>query len=190
MPGAAVPDPFRVPRPAGRTTRPSQPNPSNFGTPRTDIQVTGKREGITEHTDSLDYARAVPLAGLFPASDNPEMDDEFELGNLGIDLQATEPLLPNVYYVASDAPLLKHAQYPMPTSYPHTPDPDPLAKIGRFSDELLLFLFYCHARDVLQKRAAQELAKRRIVYDEKERKWFNSKHQVFDVEVWAFVPRS
>jgi CCR4-NOT transcription complex subunit 2 len=118
------------------------------------------------------------------------MDDEFELGDLGIDLQATEPLLPNVYYVASDAPLIKHAQFPMPKSYRHIPDPDPLPRVARFSDELLLFLFYTHARDLLQQRAGQELTKRRIVYDEKERKWFNSKHQVFDVDVWGFVPRS
>jgi hypothetical protein len=190
MPVAPIPDSLRFPRPSVRGTRTPQIAQINVGTPRTDIQVIGKRETVVDQADSLEYARPIALSNLFPTIDNPELDEEFELANLGIDLQATEPLLPNVYYVGSDAPMLRHAQYPMPKGYPNTPDPDPLARITRFSDELLLFLFYAHARDVLQQRAAHELAKRRISYDEKEQKWVNGKNCVFDVDSWAFVPRS
>jgi hypothetical protein len=184
-----MPDASRSSRSSGRSTRSPQPGQINVGAARTDIQITGKRDEIIEQVDSLEYARVIPLANLFPAVDNPELDDEFELGNLGIDLQATEPLLPSVYYVGSDAPMLRHGQYPMPKSYPQSPDPDAVARIGRFTDDHLLFLFYTHTRDVLQQRAAQELIKRKLLFDEKEQKWVNSKNCVFDIDSWSFVPR-
>jgi hypothetical protein len=152
--------------------------------------VTGKRDDAPDQPDSLEYCRPIPLSHLFPTAANPELDDEFELQNLGIDLQAVDPLLPNVYYVGSDAPMLKYGQYALPKSYPPSADPDAGARLSRFSDELLLFLFYLHARDSLQQRAAQELLKRQLVFDDKEQKWVNGRNCVFDVESWAFIERT
>jgi hypothetical protein len=106
---------------------------------------------------------------------------------LGIDLGAVEPLLPNVYYVGSDAPLINFGQYPVPRSYPHEPDRDPVARFARFSDEALLFIFYLHCRDQLQERAHAELIKRKFVYDDG--RWTNTSDCVFDVDAWRFVQK-
>jgi hypothetical protein len=76
--------------------------------------------------------------------ENPELDEEFDLPNLGIDLQATEPLLPYVYYVGSDAPLVKCGQYPVPDSYPKNKETvDATARLNQFLDECLFFCFIC-----------------------------------------------
>jgi hypothetical protein len=47
----------------------------------------------TNAPDGRRYCRPIPLANLCPTAPNAELEDVFELTNLGIDLQAVHFLL-------------------------------------------------------------------------------------------------
>jgi hypothetical protein len=149
------------------------------------------REDIIEPPDSIEYAKAVQTSYLFTGGKNPELDEEFDLLNLGIDLSTTESLLSNVYFVGSDAPMVNLGQYPAPDYYPSRPEPvEAASRLHCFSDEALFFVFHLHAQDRLQELAARELRKRRYVFDEKEKRWLGPNGWGFDVENWRFAPVS
>ena len=137
---------------------------------------------------SIETSDRINVNYLFSKVPNPELEDEFDLINLGIDLETSEPLMPSVYYLGSDAPMVHHAQYPIPRSYPKDLDVgDPFQKMKYFSDECLLFLFYLNARDELQYEAAEELKRRGLVFVPKYNYWKNQKELVFDHRRWKFV---
>lgn len=154
--------------------------------PPTNLQPRiGLIEG-KEPPDSIEYARPIPISGL-GSVDNPELDPEFAIGNLGIDLQATEPLLPYVYNVASDSPMIFGGQFPAPASYMSAGDhTSPEQRFQMFSDEALLFVFYIHARDTLQLAAATELRRRHFVYNKETKRWLKA-DCLFDVDNWCFL---
>ena len=138
--------------------------------------------------DSLDYSTPIHFSYLFANLDNPELDEEFDIGNLGIDLQTTEALLPNISYAGSDNPLIKCGQFPVPHSYPsEEASVNPIDRINQFSDESLLFIFYVHARDKLQQKAHEELQQRGYIFGPTKKVWYNSAKLVFDISKWKFV---
>lgn len=140
------------------------------------------------HFESIDSAKPYDFESNFIKTKAMEADPEFELPNLGIDLQTTSPLLPYVYYIGSDAPLAARGQYPSSIYYPNTPDPTNVStRIKQFNDFMLLFIFYVHARDKLQVEAAQELTNRKYVYDSKIKVWSNPSGQIFDIHSWSFI---
>ena len=148
--------------------------------------VANEPSEIKERPDSTEYARPIYIAA-HGTMKNPELDEEFDIANLGIDLETTEPLLPYVYHVASDAPMALFGQYPAPDSYADAGEKtDAGERIKSFSDEALIFIFYVHARDRLQIKAAEELKKRRFVYDKDRKRWFKAQC-AFDIESWSFV---
>ena len=134
-----------------------------------------------------DQPVSIYLNPLFSKADNPELDEEFDIKNLGIDLQTTEPLLPFVGYVGSDDPMVRYSQFPAPSSYPQTKESTgQLQRMKKFSDETLIFMFYLHARDRLQKEAYNELKNRGYDFDSKRRCWVTKNQFIFDVENWKF----
>lgn len=138
--------------------------------------------------DSLDYSTPIHFSYLFSNLHNPELDEEFDIGNLGIDLQTTKPLLPNISYAGSDNPLVNFGQFPVPHSYPNDEsNMKAIDRISQFSDESLLFIFYIHARDILQKSAYDELTNRGYFFDPTKKVWSNSAKLVFDINKWKFV---
>lgn len=139
--------------------------------------------------DSGEYATVIPVSLATMARENPELDEEFDLRNLGIDLQTEEPLLPNVYHVGSDSPMVNLGQFPAPRSYPTTTEgTDASSKLMYFSDEALFFIFYLHAKDRLQESAHRELTRRRYTWDATNKVWSKNKEMFFDVDRWCFVP--
>ncbi|OHS94229.1 hypothetical protein TRFO_11313 [Tritrichomonas foetus] len=139
--------------------------------------------------DSLEYATPVHFNPLFTQINNPELDEEFDLTNLGIDLQTPEPLLPNISYAGSENPMVNFGQFPVSHSYPRNPEnSEAINRINQFSDEALLFIFYIHARDQLQEGAYGELKKRGYSFDSEKKVWLNQSKLVFDINKWKFVP--
>lgn len=138
--------------------------------------------------DSLDYSTPIHFSYLFANLHNPELDEEFDINNLGIDLQTSEPLLPNVSYAGSENPLINYGQFPVPNSYPREENKiDAINRISQYSDESLLFIFYIHARDKLQESAHDELKERGYFFDQTKKVWFNKAKLVFDINKWKFV---
>ena len=138
--------------------------------------------------DSLDYSNPIHFNYLFANLHNPELDEEFDIVNLGIDLQTSKPLLPNISYAGSDNPLTNYGQFPVPRAYPQNEIKiNPIDRISQFSDESLLFIFYIHARDKLQESAYVELQKRGYSFDQAKRVWYNTAKLVFDINKWKFV---
>jgi len=120
--------------------------------------------------------------------ENPENDPEFHVSNLGIDLTQTQPLIPNLYYVGSDAPMIKGSQYPVPDCLPVSCEESPaISKISSFSDEILLLMFYLHTRDQLQSEAVAELTNRKYHYDSEKKMWKNKYGEIFDADMWEFI---
>lgn len=150
-----------------------------------------KTEKHTSNPDDLLYSnldKSYPVESIFVPSKNPENDPEFALSNLGIDLTATEPLLPSVYYVGSDAPMATNGQFPISVNYPQSDDiPNISQKIKYLDDIMLIFLFYVHAGDKLQIEAANELKSRKFKYLADKKYWINSKGKAFDTKLWNFV---
>ena len=193
--------PYQIEHPGGRpptqmgpgfTQPPPQPQPVPprpprvQGGPQISTQPRTEMPDAKEAPESLEFARPIPISTL-GLLDNPELDKEFEIGNLGIDLLETEPLLPYVYNVASDAPMVLFGQFPAPASYASAGEQHGAEKrMQMFSDEALIFMFYVHARDTLQVAAAAELKRRRFMYDKESKRWYKAEC-LFDVDNWCFL---
>ena len=137
---------------------------------------------------SSNYAEPIDYNSLFVPIENPEMNEEFDFYQLGIDLHTKEPLLPNLYYLGSDMPMINYGQFPVPKIYPTTVDSNQINQISKFSVETLLFIFYLHTQDELQVAAYNELKQRGLIYEkEKQVWWSNSNKYVFNTDTWKFV---
>ena len=140
---------------------------------------------------SSDISKPYPIESVFLPTQNPESDKEFDLANLGIDLLTTNPLLPSVYYVGSDAPMITQNQYPASIHFPQQVNGQPISsKIKQVNDFVLFFMFYVHARDQLQADAANELKARKYNYDKEKRVWVNTSNKYFDPHTWSFIDLS
>lgn len=170
-----------------RQLNPGRPQSPQIGGQRKPTQISIQRENMHPLPESINYSKPIQFNSVFRPGDNPEMDEEFDVYNLGIDLQTTDPLLPDVYYVGSDAPMIFHGQYPGP-SYPRNPDPtDAIDRIRVFSDETLIFMFFLHARDKIQRAAFLELKKRQYSFDTEKNTWYDKFGHIFDIESFKFV---
>ena len=165
----------------------NQPNIGNVGTHGGSLLIDITTNELL-NSSSLEYSTPVHFSPILTNFHNPELEDEFNLLNLGIDLQTSRPLLPNISYAGSDNPMINFGQFPVPHSYPRTPENNnEMNRITQFSNELLLFIFYIHARDKLQQLAYEELQKRGFSYDQVKKVWINPSKLIFDLDKWSFV---
>lgn len=137
---------------------------------------------------SINYAEPIEYNNLFVPIENPEVNEKFDFYQLGIDLHTKEPLLPNIYYLGSDMPMINYGQFPAPKDYPTTVISNQINHISKFSNETLLFIFYLHAQDELQIAAANELQHRGLNYDKEQQLWKSSSNKyIFNPDTWKFV---
>lgn len=98
-----------------------------------------------------------------------------DLTTLGLNLNSNDPLYSTFAGPWSDQPLKPpEIDYPVPTEYLiNTTIRDKLAplKLNRYGDDLLFFLFYMYAGDIIQILAASELYIRDWRYHKDERIW-------------------
>ncbi|CAG2112255.1 unnamed protein product [Medioppia subpectinata] len=98
-----------------------------------------------------------------------------DLTTLGLNLNSNEPLYQTFAGPWSDQPLKPpEIDYPVPTEYLiNASIRDKLAplKLNRYGDDLLFFLFYMYAGDIIQILAASELYVRDWRYHKDERIW-------------------
>ena len=140
---------------------------------------------------TFDTSTRYSMESVYLQTPNPESDKEFDLSNLGIDLLSTAPLLPSVYYVASDAPMATQGQYPASIYFPETVETNPpSSRIKQFNEFMLFFIFYMYAGDKLQVEASSELKKRNFTYDAEKKAWRNQGGKYFDPNTWSYVDAS
>ena len=171
---------------------PQQPQRNQLQPPQ--IQQIPQQIPIQQEESQIKYfdtSKPYPIESVFLQTQNPESDKEFDIANLGIDLLSTNSLLPSVYYVGSDAPMITQGQYPASIHYPQQLTGPPIStKIRQVNDFVLFFLFYLHPRDKLQSEAASELLSRKYKFDREKKVWVNQSEKYFDPHTWSFVELS
>ncbi|KAH0790395.1 CCR4-NOT transcription complex subunit 2 [Histomonas meleagridis] len=165
-----------------------QPSQISFNPTMRKTSATMINSSPSEIPPSFENNTPISINPLFTPCSNPELDEEFDFVNLGIDLNAREPLLPRIYYAGSDAPMVHCSQFPVPDSYPRQlEEVKALDRLRAFSDEALFFVFYLHAKDELQLAAYNELLQRGFIFDKENKYWKNQIGFAFDCNQWKFV---
>ena len=120
--------------------------------------------------------------------DNPELDEEFDFFNLGIDLYTADPLIPYLLNPLSEAPMSAHYQFPTSTDILNNTAPYvSKQRISKFDDEVLFFIFYVQTMDEAQAAAAAELRSRGYSFDQTAKTWSDKSGRQFDIEAWKWL---
>lgn len=174
-PPAVVQPPARV----QSTPIPPQQQPTvNLSTPKPLAPVQ------TQPTPSENYNR-LSLLSFVSAFEDTRTFNETDLASLGLDLKCSEPLLPMLHSVLSDAPLLEHSCHPTPECYTKIlPTGEPQDKISLFTPQTLFFIFYTYTNNPLQILAADELTKRGYTFDEETCEWHSDPGLVWNCDTW------
>ncbi|EAX97576.1 hypothetical protein TVAG_064170 [Trichomonas vaginalis G3] len=114
---------------------------------------------------------------------NPSFN-EVNLANLGIDVNTTQPLLPNLQSIVSDLPLGQKTSYPAPQAYSElAPECDLKQRLYLFNTSTLMYIFYTGNKRDMQDAAA-ELCRRGFTYDTEDDEWRNPNNVKFDTNTW------
>ncbi|CAG0915489.1 unnamed protein product [Notodromas monacha] len=156
------------------------------------------------------------IAGLLAFIKTAEADQNhlmltlgYELTNMGLNLNAQEPLYPSFGGAVVDNPVRpQDMDYTVPSEYrTNARVRDTLApiKLNRYGEDLLFYIFYMNPLDMLQLAAASELYNREWRYHKEEKAWITrvpgsvphektatyerSTYFFFDVSTWRKVGR-
>ncbi|QDS69799.1 hypothetical protein FKW77_010424 [Venturia effusa] len=120
---------------------------------------SSKQKRLSEMTEQERWGMPGLLARI--STDSPDYDPlavGMNIGDLGMNLESTEPLLPTWGSPFDDRPVVP--TFTLPQAYTVTNVPPLASKLDSFCDETLIMIFYQWPRDVLQEMAAQTLYKR------------------------------
>ena len=120
------------------------------------------------------------LNNILIEKDNYELNEEFKIENLGIDLNSNEFLLTNLYYVGSELPMLKKNSNENENLLQ-------FKKLKNFSNETLFFMFYFYSKEKILNEVSNELKNRFFIYDIDKKLWKNQNGNYFDIDKWIFI---
>lgn len=138
---------------------------------------------VSEYINSKNFDSMYKFNDIVLNQKSPENDVKYEIQNLGISLYTKEPLFPDIYYIASENPLINKGQFDCKEEYVISVDKVPRTDVKTCNDELLIFLFYIHCGEKIQNDAAEELHNRGYTYRNDIEQWTkNGKN--FDPIAW------
>eukprot|EP00158_Paraphelidium_tribonemae_P005398 Partr_v1_DN27317_c0_g1_i2_m46540 putative CCR4-NOT transcription complex subunit 2 len=154
----------------GQYSSASQPHPSNSNM----LNAPGKMP-----SNGTDRFGLMGLLGVIRMTDQDlnTLALGCDLTTLGLNLNAAEELFPTFISPWPEQPT-DIAQPPIPACYTVAQIAPPSAKISYFTDETLLYIFYCMPQDELQDHAADELYRRNWRYHKDLKLWLTKDSNV------------
>ena len=131
-----------------------------------------------------DYTSKKSLQAFVSEFQQTTSFNETDLTQLGIDVNSTQPLLPNLQSVMSAIPLGMKSSYQAPQWYKSIPqEPDIKQRISLFGTQTLFFIFYgCGKKE--SRLAALELQRRGYTYNSETNEWSSPNGSVWDMSQW------